>query len=89
MRVRAAVAVATTFTLAACTAADTSVPTARAFLETPPAVTLAYRVADDLRSATGSSTTTFTPDQRVCEVVLRAWPNKPVHLVVLGDPGEG
>ncbi|MFP5416288.1 MAG: M1 family aminopeptidase [Actinomycetes bacterium] len=35
-------------------------------------------MADDLRSATGSSTTTFTPDQRVCEVVLRAWPNKPV-----------
>ena len=43
-----------------------------------PVVSLSYDVADDLRSATGSETITFTPDQPVCEVVLRAWPNKPV-----------
>lgn len=44
---------------------------------TRPVVALQYQVADDLRSATGSETITFTPDQRICEVVLRTWPNKP------------
>ena len=43
-----------------------------------PVVTLAYDVADDLRSVTGSETIVLTPDQQVCEVVLRSWPNKPV-----------
>ena len=49
-----------------------------ASLAVRPTVTLAYEMADDLRSMTGSETITFNPDARVCEVVLRAWPNKPV-----------
>ena len=34
-------------------------------------------VAPDLRSVTGRETVTFTPDQPICELVFRAWPNAP------------
>ncbi len=47
-------------------------------VSTRPVVSLAYEVADDLRSALGSETIIFTPDLEVCDVVLRAWPNKPI-----------
>lgn len=91
MRLRAVAATALTLALAACTGLGVVPPgqrtstTAPASLPTPPDVTLSYQVADDLRSATGSATVVFTPDQRVCEVVLRAWPNKPV----LTNAGNG
>ncbi|MEJ2864541.1 M1 family aminopeptidase [Actinomycetospora flava] len=42
-----------------------------------PAVELAFDVADDLRSVTGTETVRFTPDLEVCELVFRAWPNTP------------
>ena len=42
-----------------------------------PVVDLAFTVSDELDSLTGTQTVTFTPDQRVCEVMFRAWPNKP------------
>jgi hypothetical protein len=42
-----------------------------------PAVDLAMDVAPDLRSVTGRETVTFTPDQPICELVFRAWPNAP------------
>lgn len=42
-----------------------------------PTVDLAFRMADDLASATGTQRVTFTPDRQVCELVFRAWPNKP------------
>lgn len=43
-----------------------------------PVVRLAYQVADDLRSVTGTESIEFTPNHQMCEVVLRAWPNKPM-----------
>ena len=43
-----------------------------------PVVSLAYSLSSDLRTAAGKETIVFTPDERVCEIVLRAWPNKPV-----------
>ncbi|MGC5585445.1 M1 family aminopeptidase [Ornithinimicrobium sp. W1665] len=42
-----------------------------------PVVELALEVAEDLASATGTERVSFTPGARVCEVVFRAWPNKP------------
>lgn len=42
-----------------------------------PVVELTFRLADDLASASGSERVTFTPDAQVCELVFRAWPNKP------------
>ena len=42
-----------------------------------PVVELRFEVADDLTSVAGSERITFTPDLPTCEVVLRAWPNKP------------
>lgn len=67
--------------LGGCTAAPPAppasvVPTAPA-TNARPVVELDYRVADDLTSLTGTETITFTPDRRVCEVVLRSWVNKP------------
>jgi hypothetical protein len=40
-------------------------------------VELAVAVAEDLRTVTGRETVVFTPDLPVCELVFRAWPNKP------------
>ena len=55
-----------------------SAPTTAAPASSRPVVSLTYEVADDLRAVSGSETIAFTPDLEVCEVVLRAWPNKPV-----------
>lgn len=43
-----------------------------------PVVELTFDVADDLRSAVGRETVAFATDTRICELVFRAWPNKPV-----------
>ncbi|WP_217698442.1 hypothetical protein, partial [Streptacidiphilus griseoplanus] len=40
-------------------------------------VDLSMRLAPDLGSATGRETILFTPDARVCRVVLRLWANAP------------
>ena len=42
-----------------------------------PVVQLRFDVAEDLTSVAGWERIVFTPDLRTCEVVLRAWPNKP------------
>ena len=42
-----------------------------------PVVELGFTVAPDLRTVTGHERVTFTPDQRVCELVFRTWPNEP------------
>ncbi|MFC4554911.1 M1 family aminopeptidase [Georgenia faecalis] len=42
-----------------------------------PVVDLRFDVAQDLRSVVGREHIDFTPDLRVCELVFRAWPNKP------------
>lgn len=42
-----------------------------------PVVDLSYDVAADLHSATGELHIEFHPDLPVCELIFRAWPNKP------------
>jgi hypothetical protein len=42
-----------------------------------PSVDLSYDLAPDLSGATGRESVVFTPDQRICELVFRAWPNAP------------
>lgn len=42
-----------------------------------PVVDLAFVMAPDLSSASGVEPVVFTPDLDMCEVVFRAWPNKP------------
>ncbi|HEV7871361.1 MAG TPA: M1 family aminopeptidase [Modestobacter sp.] len=42
-----------------------------------PVVSLGFDVAPDLSSARGRETVVFTPDLATCELVFRAWPNKP------------
>ncbi len=42
-----------------------------------PVVDLRFEMAPDLASATGSEVVEFTPDLDTCELVFRAWPNKP------------
>ena len=60
-----------------------------------PVVELAFDVAPDLSSASGREAVVFTPDLRVCELVFRAWPNKPTtartgtSLVVTGTTVAG
>lgn len=44
---------------------------------TRPVVDLALSVPASLDSATGTETVTFVPDRQVCELVFRAWPNRP------------
>ncbi|WP_345382637.1 M1 family aminopeptidase [Pseudonocardia yuanmonensis] len=64
--------------LAGCTAA---VPDTAEDWPAPPAdrpvVDVAFDMAPDLASATGTETVRFTPDRQVCELVFRTWPNKP------------
>lgn len=43
-----------------------------------PVVELEYRFAEDLDEVAGTEWIEFVPDLEVCEVVLRAWPNKPL-----------
>ncbi|WP_377273304.1 M1 family aminopeptidase [Peterkaempfera sp. SMS 1(5)a] len=45
--------------------------------ENRPVVDLSVRLSPDLRNATGTETIVFTPDARICRVVLRLWPNAP------------
>jgi hypothetical protein len=42
-----------------------------------PVVDLRFTVADDLASVTGTERVELTPDLEVCELVFRAWANKP------------
>jgi hypothetical protein len=42
-----------------------------------PVVNLQFQVAPDLASVTGQEQVSFTPDRGICELVFRAWPNKP------------
>jgi hypothetical protein len=42
-----------------------------------PVVDLRFDVSSDLRSVTGRERVEFTPDLDTCELVFRAWPNKP------------
>ncbi len=42
-----------------------------------PTVDLRFQVADDLGSVVGREVVQFTPDLDTCELVFRAWPNKP------------
>lgn len=76
-----------TLVLAGCSVDRTPSPTAQP-TPTPastleprpdrPVVKLAYRVADDRASVSGQEQVVFTPDRRICEVVLRSWVNKPM-----------
>ncbi|RBY81401.1 hypothetical protein DQ239_02085 [Blastococcus sp. TF02-09] len=43
-----------------------------------PVVELRFEVADDLTSVSAWQRIVFTPDLATCDVVLRAWPNKPL-----------
>lgn len=79
-----AAGVALALTLAGCSSRDaptdtspSSGPTTAPPDDARPVVDLAFDVAEDLRSATGEETVTFTPDLAVCALVFRAWPNKP------------
>ncbi|MEJ2888972.1 M1 family aminopeptidase [Actinomycetospora aeridis] len=62
---------------AACGSAADDPPYAATLWPERPVVDLAFVVAPDLRSVTGTETVRFTPDLEVCELVFRAWPNTP------------
>ncbi|MEQ7005417.1 M1 family aminopeptidase [Actinopolymorpha sp. B17G11] len=42
-----------------------------------PVVRLCFDVAKNRQVVRGTEAVTFTPDRRTCEVIFRAWPNKP------------
>lgn len=42
-----------------------------------PVVDLSYTMSSGLDAMTGTERVTFTPDKQICELVFRAWPNKP------------
>lgn len=67
--------------LASCSSPPSTTETPEVHYTAPstsrPVVDLAFTVSDDLESIAGTEKVTFTPDQQVCEVVFRAWPNKP------------
>ena len=42
-----------------------------------PVVDLTYSFGEDLSKVSGTEKVTFTPNREVCELVFRAWPNKP------------
>ncbi len=42
-----------------------------------PVVDLSFTLPETLDRATGTERVVFTPDQQVCDVVFRAWPNSP------------
>lgn len=72
---------ALTLVLAACTPDTPAPPEVDDTWPAPdparPVVRLAYDVAEGHETVTGREDLTFRPDLEVCEVVLRAWPNKP------------
>ncbi len=43
-----------------------------------PTVTLCFAFSTDRKQASGREQVTFTPDLKVCELIFRLWPNKPV-----------
>jgi hypothetical protein len=43
-----------------------------------PTVTLCFAFSTDRTQANGREQVTFTPDRKVCQLVFRLWPNKPV-----------
>lgn len=45
-----------------------------------PVVDASLDMAPDLASATGTESVRFTPDERVCEMVFRNWPNRPATV---------
>lgn len=84
--------------LVACAGSGTVAPVAHARVGAwaqRPVVELAFDVAPDLSSASGQETVVFTPDLRVCELLFRAWPNKPTtartgtSLTVTGAAVDG
>lgn len=81
-----AIPLLTALLLTACTdpgseESDDGTPSAEQSWPAPsedrPVVNLAFTLPDTLDSATGTETVTFTPDQQICELVFRAWPNRP------------
>jgi Peptidase family M1 domain len=56
--------------------ASRAAPRARPWKDRP-VVRLCFAVPADRRVVQGAETVTFTPDRRTCEVIFRAWPNKP------------
>lgn len=46
-----------------------------------PVVRLCFDVPSDRRVVTGHETVSFRPDRQTCELVFRAWPNKPDSAV--------
>ncbi|MCE3550633.1 hypothetical protein LWC33_04090 [Pseudonocardia sp. RS11V-5] len=66
--------------LAGCTTTAPGPGTDEAWPAPPadrPVVDVAFDMAPDLASATGTETVRFTPDRQICELVFRNWPNKP------------
>jgi hypothetical protein len=63
--------------LTACTGQSTARPADNGPWADRPVVELRFDVAEDLRTVTGSERVRFTPDLPTCELVFRAWPNKP------------
>jgi aminopeptidase N len=45
-----------------------------------PVTDLRFEVSADLRSVSGQERVAFTPDLDICELVFRAWPNKPATV---------
>lgn len=70
-------------------------PYAESLWDRRPVLDLATDMAPDLKSLTGRETVTFSPDQPVCELVFRAWPNAPnsaaagSSLLVIGARVDG
>jgi hypothetical protein len=63
--------------LSACTAGGVEAPRVAEPWADRPVVELRFDVADDLRRVGGHESVLFTPDLPTCELVFRAWPNKP------------
>jgi hypothetical protein len=81
-RARLVTVVAMVLTLSGCTGpADREMTAWPDPSPTRPVVDIEYVVSDNLRTVTGSSRVHFTPDLRVCELMFRAWPNKPTSAV--------
>lgn len=70
-----------TLVLAGCTAPSTAPDEADSGWPSPdpsrPVVDLSFEVGENLGSVQGREEISFTPDLRACELVFRAWPNKP------------
>jgi hypothetical protein len=53
-------------------------PAAAPVDKSKPTVTLCFAFSSDRTQANGREQVTFTPDLKVCQLVFRLWPNKPV-----------